>query len=124
MGVVRIVVGMPCCSVGGMAHVASGVRQPCWKPGTEAEAWAERSLRSRPGLGRGGDCARGQGVGRGGDRARGQGVGRDGDCARGKGVGRDGDSTRGQGVGRRFYSFLLLFVLLIWVSWFMVPNNN
>ena len=50
MGVVGTVVDMPCCSVGGMVHVASGVRPPC-----------VGSLMPRTRLGRGVDCARGRG---------------------------------------------------------------
>ena len=52
MGVVEIVGDVPCRGVGGMAHIASGVRPSC-----------VRSLAPRPGLGRGVDCARGQGSG-------------------------------------------------------------
>ena len=50
MGVVGIVVDTPCCSVGGMAHVALGVRPPCIG-----------SLVSRPRLGWSIDCALGRG---------------------------------------------------------------
>jgi len=50
MGVVGTVVDTPCCSVGGMAHVASGVRPPC-----------VGSLTPKTRFGRGVDCARGQG---------------------------------------------------------------
>jgi len=97
--------GHSACRVRGMATVY-------WKSGTEAGARAKRWLRSRSGLGRGGDCAWGQGLER------------DGVCARGQGVGRDGDCTRGQGIGRHFYSFLPLFFLLIWVSRSMMPNKS
>ena len=78
---------MPCHGVGGMARVASGVRPPC-----------VRSLVSRPGLGRGVDCARGQGSGGAlialEARARARrgllsrpGLGRGVACARGQGSG-------------------------------------
>jgi len=50
MGDVGIVVGMPYCSVGGVAHVASEVRPPCIG-----------SLVSSPRLGRNIDCVRGRG---------------------------------------------------------------
>jgi hypothetical protein len=117
------------------AHHVRGMTTLYWKPGSEAEAQARCWLRSRPEPGRGIDCARGRGVGRHEDCARAQGVGRGGDCARAQGVGwywdcvraqgfrRGRDCARAQGVGRRFYSFLPLFVPLIWVFRFMVPNN-
>jgi len=50
MGVVGTVVDTPCCSVGGMAHVISGVPPPC-----------VGSLMLRMRLGRGVDCARSRG---------------------------------------------------------------
>jgi len=77
----------------------------------EAGAGSGRRLPPRPRVRWGGDCARGQGVRR------------DGDCAQGQWVGQDRDCARGQGVKHRFYSFLPLFALLIWVSKFMVPNT-
>ena len=43
-------VSTPCCSMGGIVHVASGVWPPCIG-----------SLVPRPGLGRSVDCARGRG---------------------------------------------------------------
>ena len=72
------------------AHVASEVRPPCIRSlapsrgsdealiALEAGARARRRLRSRPGLGQGIDCARGQGLGQGVGCARGI------DCARGR----------------------------------------
>jgi len=73
MGVVGIVADGPCCSVGGMAHVASGVRPQC-----------TRSLTLRPRLGRGVNCARGWGSFGMGDYARSPGLGRGRACVRGQ----------------------------------------
>ena len=62
MGVVGIVGDVPCYGVGGMTHVAAGVRSPC-----------VRSLAPRPGFERGVDCARGRGSGVVFDYAQGRG---------------------------------------------------
>jgi len=51
MGVGEIVGVVPCCGMGSMAHIASGVRPSC-----------VRSLALRPRLGRGVDCAMARGL--------------------------------------------------------------
>ena len=116
---------MPCCSVGGMACITLRVRPSC-----------VGSLAPRPKLGQGADCARGWSFGQGGDCARDPGLGRDGVRAWGlrgrarrslrprpKGLGETESAPEAREVERSSYSFLLLFIPLVWVSYFMVPNT-
>jgi len=88
---------LPRCGRHGSCHIR-GTTAVCKKPGAEAESRVRRWLRSRPGLRRGVDCARGRGSGeslialeagaraRRGLRSR-PGLGRGMDCARGRGSG-------------------------------------
>jgi hypothetical protein len=80
----------------------------CGKPGSEMGARVRRCLSLR-------------GVGR---RVRGQGVGRAGACAWSQGVGRDGACARALVIsGDLPYLLFAIFISLIWVSLFMVPNT-
>ena len=120
MGVVGTVVDMPSCSVGGMAHVISGVRPPCIG-----------SLVPRLRLGRSVDCARGRGSVVAEIAPEAKGSGETEIAPEAKGLGETeivpkakGSSKRPRPRGRALLLFFLpLFVLLIWVSWFMVPNR-
>jgi len=94
MGVVGIVDGTPYCSMGGMVHVASGVRPPC-----------TRSLAPRPRLGRGVNCARGWGSSRAEIALETQGSGEAEPASEAKRLGRDGVCARGQGAQMLLYSF-------------------
>jgi len=104
---------MPCCSMGGMVRVTSVVWPPC-----------VRSLDPRQRLGRGGVCARAQGgQARRNLRPRPRGRARRSLCPSLEGS----DKTELVPEPGKFGHFALflfaIFITLIWVSRFMVPNT-
>ena len=104
--VVGIVADMPCCSVGGMAHVTSRVQPPC-----------AGSLASRPRLGRGADCARVWSLVKAEIAPETQGSGETEPALEAGGSGETDPAPEAGGVGRPSYSFLPFFISLILVSY-------
>jgi len=86
-----------------------GTATVCWKPGSETEAWA--SARAQGGQARWNSSPRPRGRAR--QRPR-------------PSPGGSGETEfvpEPRKVERLSYSFLQFFIPLIWVSYFMVPNN-